>query len=460
MKKRIYQFHIPNIVTFIVLVSVLAAGLITLTHAHATASPLKVQYMPEETSLTTTKIEPELEVVNTGSSSVSLSQLTIRYWFTRDTAQAVSATCNYATMGCSNITEKTATMPQTIATTDDYLQIGFASGELAANTNSGKIKIRAYKSNYSHFDQSNDYSFNRSFTSFTDWPNVTLYQNGTLVWGIEPTSASATPTPTQGVTPTPTQGVTPTPTLGITPTTNPSGSWTGTFNGFSTTSWVNAWNETSTHSWGLGNLTPVSDPTSPNGQALQAYYAAHSSSPSCGCASGGGQFYTLSSQLSSSSTIDLKYYVKFPTNYDWGKAGKLPGLYGGQIGCESGGVHCNGGWSTRYMWRGNSGELYFYSTDFTGYGQDYGLGNWHFSADNNWHSLEQLVNVAGNTVTVWYDGVQVLQTTTTQTTGMSLAPLGGIFFSTFYGGHDPSWGPQTSMDAYFADFSLSTSIQH
>ncbi|MBV9712035.1 MAG: hypothetical protein JO011_14105 [Ktedonobacteraceae bacterium] len=68
--------------------------------------------------------------------------------------------------------------------------------------------------------------------------------------------------------------------------------------------------------------------------------------------------------------------------------------------------------------------------------------------------------MAGNTVTIWYDGTQVLQTTPAQTQGMSLAPLGGIFFSTFYGGHDPSWGPQTATHAYFANFSLSTSVQH
>lgn len=46
------------------------------------------------------------------------------------------------------------------------------------------------------------------------WQNVTLYQNGVLVWGVEPTGSSATPTPaqTQTPTPTPTQTTTPPPT--------------------------------------------------------------------------------------------------------------------------------------------------------------------------------------------------------------------------------------------------------
>ncbi|HXR66124.1 MAG TPA: cellulose binding domain-containing protein [Ktedonobacteraceae bacterium] len=188
--------------------------------SHAASSTLKVQYMPDNTSTPTNKIQPALQVVNSGSGSVDLSQLTMRYWFTRDTAQPVSVTCDYAALGCGAIAETAAALSQSVTTADYYLQIGFTSGSLAGNANTGKIKLRAYKSDYSNFTQTNDYSFNASFSSPTDWPNVTLYQNGILIWGTEPGGVSATPTST------PTQGSTATPTA--TPTNTPTPTPTGT----------------------------------------------------------------------------------------------------------------------------------------------------------------------------------------------------------------------------------------
>ncbi len=35
-------------------------------------------------------------------------------------------------------------------------------------------------------NEANDYSFDPTKTSFADWSNVTLFQNGALVWGTEP----------------------------------------------------------------------------------------------------------------------------------------------------------------------------------------------------------------------------------------------------------------------------------
>jgi hypothetical protein len=34
-------------------------------------------------------------------------------------------------------------------------------------------------------------------------------------------------------------------------------------------------------------------------------------------------------------------------------------------------------------------------------------------------------------------------------------PISGLFFSTFYGGHDPSWAPTAAMHLDFQDFSAS-----
>ncbi|WP_407916366.1 polysaccharide lyase [Kitasatospora sp. NE20-6] len=219
-------------------------------------------------------------------------------------------------------------------------------------------------------------------------------------------------------------------------------------------------------------MAAVADSEAPGGTALQVTYGDRSSAPSCtDCpTSGGGQFYTsLDSlglkSLASASTLDLKYRVKFPTGYDWGRAGKLPGLYGGKVGQASGGSH--GGWSTRFMWRGSSGtpdngEVYLYTpTDSgpTGYGVDLAVGDWHWAADDRWHTVEQLVDRTSGDVTVWYDGEQAASLPGIAT-GIASIPFSGIFFSTFYGGHDSTWGPAGTQHAYFADFSLSPGVQH
>ncbi|MGE7438904.1 polysaccharide lyase [Kitasatospora sp. NPDC001175] len=250
--------------------------------------------------------------------------------------------------------------------------------------------------------------------------------------------------------------------------------WSGQFTGYGSSSWRTAWGVASSGTWGGSQLRGVSVPGAPgDGSALQVTYGAGSSASSCtDCPNpGGGQFYTdLKAlglgKLAESATLDLKYYARFPAGQDWGKAGKLPGLYGGTIGEESGGNHGNG-WSTRFMWRMNSsapnnGEVYLYTptnSGPTGYGVDLGVGSWKWVADGNWHSIEQSVNRSTGDVTVWYDGKQVFAARKAAT-GIGSIPFGGVFFSTFYGGHDTSWGPKTTQHAYFADFSLATSVQH
>lgn len=188
-------------------------------------------------------------------------------------------------------------------------------------------------------------------------------------------------------------------------------------------------------------MQAISDTRRPGHQVLDVTYGAGSSAHSCtNCPNpGGGQFYQDltkigHSDFAAATTLYMRYYVKFPTNFDYGRAGKLPGFYGGVPGSESGGNHGNG-WSTRYMWRVNSGradgEIYLYIPSGSGFGTDMGLGNWHFTADGNWHAIEQSVNRQTGNVTVWDDGVQVLSSNVVN--GVQSINFSGVFFSTFFG---------------------------
>ena len=179
------------------LLVVLIASILVFPHfTHAQGGSLSVQYMPDNASSPTNKIQSRLQITNNGSSSVSLSSLTMRYWFTRDTVQTVNVFCDYASIGCGSIKQTAVADANPTSTADYYLEIGFTSGTLAANSNTGKIKIRASKADNSAFDQTNDYSYNGSYASLTDWQNVTLYENDSLIWGTEPGGTGVTATPT------------------------------------------------------------------------------------------------------------------------------------------------------------------------------------------------------------------------------------------------------------------------
>ena len=191
------------------------------------------------------------------------------------------------------------------------------------------------------------------------------------------------------------------------------------------------------------------------GDVLRVSYAAGSSAPSAGAPYGGAQ---LCEPFAGGTRTEatLSYQVRFPVGFQFVKGGKLPGIYGGKEPF-SGGKHTSDGWSMRLMWRtGGAGEVYSYISTTSGYGDEYGTGNFTFAADGKWHTVSEhiVVNTPGNadgTVTLSYDG-HVAITKTGLAITKTNTPAQGIFFSTFYGGHDKSWSPTTDQQLDFTGF--------
>lgn len=233
-------------------------------------------------------------------------------------------------------------------------------------------------------------------------------------------------------------------------------------NQFDSNNWQDEWNVRKKRSWGWDNVQIIADPTQKFSRILRVHYPAGSASPSVSrkqkVAIGGGQFLA-DLGLPPRDSLTLSYYVRFSENFDFVKGGKLPGLFGGEE--ISGGNVPDGtnGFSTRYMWRKNGdGEVYSYLPTSDEYGTSIGRGAWQFKP-GVWHHLVQEVKLnqpgkEDGRIRVWVDGKQVLDRDGLLFRTTDQLKIEGIFFSTFFGGGDPSWATPKDVYADFADFSV------
>jgi hypothetical protein len=157
----------------------------------------------------------------------------------------------------------------------------------------------------------------------------------------------------------------------------------------------------------------------------------------------------------------LRYYVRFPADFDFVKGGKLPGLYGGTV--TSGRKIPDGtdGFSTRFMWRAKgAAEVYAYLPSSVGHGTSIGRGSWAWPT-GVWVEVQQHVRLnrpghADGQVRVWVNGVPVLSQGGLTFRTVADLRIEGLFFSTFFGGGDASWATPRDQHADFAGFALST----
>jgi len=125
--------------------------------------------------------------VNSGSTPVDLSTVTVRYWYTEDSTQPQAWVCDFAQLGCANLTAVFVTLPAARTNADTALQVGFRAGvTLAPGATTGPIQDRFNRVDWTSYNQANDYSFNAGATSLADSTRVTVYVNGVLAWGTEP----------------------------------------------------------------------------------------------------------------------------------------------------------------------------------------------------------------------------------------------------------------------------------
>jgi hypothetical protein len=166
-----------------------------LTALSETVPTVSVQAFNGSTAATTNSITPRIKITNSGQTSVSLSTVTVRYYYTVDMEKDQSFWCDYAaiTSGTyrsltSSVTGSFVKMTTAKSGADYYVEIGFASaaGSLAAGETI-ELQLRFAKTDWSNYNQSDDYSFfNASASTYNDTSKIPLYISGQLSIGTEP----------------------------------------------------------------------------------------------------------------------------------------------------------------------------------------------------------------------------------------------------------------------------------
>jgi len=158
----------------------------------AVQSGLKVQDRSHENDNPDNTLYALYRVVNTSTTAVPLTSLTLRYWFTNENpADPLVFECDWAQISCSNISARFVVLTSPVSKANTYVEISFkaGAGTLAAGQNSGEIQTRIHHVRWSSFNTTETYSFisDPSFV-YKDSQTVTLYQTGALAWGVEPTA--------------------------------------------------------------------------------------------------------------------------------------------------------------------------------------------------------------------------------------------------------------------------------
>ncbi|KAI0699243.1 hypothetical protein BC835DRAFT_1268052 [Cytidiella melzeri] len=219
---------------------------------------------------------------------------------------------------------------------------------------------------------------------------------------------------------------------------------------------------------------PVPGSTAPSGPVLEVTYPQGSFSGD----TGGAQFYTLwnTSDGSQFHSMLLTYEVAFDTNFQFVKGGKLPGVRGGPApdGCSGGnastGSNC---FSSRVMWRtSGAGEVYAYLPETNqlcsqanflcnddGFGTSIDRGAFSFLT-GQWSQVTMLVrlnnplNTASGEISLYFNNVKAIDEKTVQLRTSDAIDIGGLYFSTFFGGSDDSWATPKTVHTYFRNIQM------
>jgi hypothetical protein len=176
-----------------------AAALTTFVQspAVALADGLTADYRTSATGATTDQVEPWFTITNTGTTTVPLAEVTLRYYFRGETPDVgYRFACSWAVRGCGNVTGTFRPLGTATAKADRFLEVGFTSGagSLAPGASTGDLQLRFYRTNWGPITQTDDYSF-VSRSTYAPSSTVTVQRGGATIWGTGPGGGEEPPDP-------------------------------------------------------------------------------------------------------------------------------------------------------------------------------------------------------------------------------------------------------------------------
>ncbi len=151
-----------------------------------TPPQIQLQYKTGEIDLTKNTLRSTINIKNTGTVPVKLSDIKVRYWFTNDGSSQNTFACDYAVCGTENVLGKCYSIDKPVTGADTYCEISFTdnAGILGVGGTTGDIPFRIEGD--SEYDKSNDYSYNAKMDTLGVNDKITAYIKDELKCGIEP----------------------------------------------------------------------------------------------------------------------------------------------------------------------------------------------------------------------------------------------------------------------------------
>lgn len=134
------------------------------------------------------QIRAAFKVANRSAEAVRLADVTFRYWYADFGAVAQEFVCDFAVVTKENITHEFVPVIPPRPGADLYVEMGFSeqAGTLGPFGDTGEIRVRISRTDQQTITQTDDYSFDCSKISFSEWNRITVYEKGVLVGGVEP----------------------------------------------------------------------------------------------------------------------------------------------------------------------------------------------------------------------------------------------------------------------------------
>jgi hypothetical protein len=151
---------------------------------------LKVYSENKSSNVNSNTISTYLKINNEGNMPVNYGDIKVRYWFTKEGTSTLNYYVDYAKLGLTNVSGQFGILDPALTGADTYLELGInpAVGTFYPSSSTGNIQYRIAKSDWSAFNNVNDFSY-KPVGSFTENVHIGVYYQGTLIYGTEPSAA-------------------------------------------------------------------------------------------------------------------------------------------------------------------------------------------------------------------------------------------------------------------------------